>query len=100
MAALALHRPSNSAMVSSVWARGPRPSSPYKISLTSWKVSQSASNLLNHRSPLALIPIEKLFAGRKDILVYTPKSSSDYAQSDDPFDQALDTPVVVSLSQR
>ncbi|WP_201371192.1 hypothetical protein [Ktedonobacter robiniae] len=54
----------------------------------------------NHRSHLALIPIDKLFAGRGDILVSTPESSSEYVQSDDPFDQAPDNLGVVSLSQR
>lgn len=54
----------------------------------------------NHRSHLALIPLEKLFAHPDDILVYTPRSSSDYAQSNDPFEQVLDHPVVISLSQR
>lgn len=55
---------------------------------------------MTHRSHLALIPIEKLFADRSDILVYTPKSSIEYAQFDDPFDQALDNPVIISLAQR
>jgi hypothetical protein len=47
-----------------------------------------------------LIPIEKLFAGRDDILVHIPKSSSDYAQSGDPFELALAHPVVMPFSQR
>jgi hypothetical protein len=47
-----------------------------------------------------LIPIEKLFADRNDILVSTPKSSADYAQSDTPFEQALDTPMSIPVSQR
>lgn len=55
---------------------------------------------MNHRSHLALIPLDKLFIGNNDLLVYMPKTSSDYAQSDDPFEQALDNPVVVSLPQR
>src|SRR4051812_36006206 len=37
------------------------------------------------RSQPVLIPLEKLFAGRDDILVYTPKSSSAYVRSDGPF---------------
>lgn len=53
----------------------------------------------NRRSHLALIPIAKLFAGRDDILIYTPKSSSEYAQSGDPFKQALDNPTVISSPQ-
>ncbi len=32
--------------------------------------------------------------------VYMPKSSSEYAQSGAPFEEALENPVVVSLSQR
>lgn len=55
---------------------------------------------LNHRSPLALIPLEKLFSGCDDMLVYTPKSCSEYAQSDDPFENALDNPIVISSKQR
>jgi hypothetical protein len=43
-----------------------------------------------------LIPLEKLFSGRDDILVHTPKSSHDYAQSDDLFENVLENPVVVS----
>ncbi len=38
--------------------------------------------------------------GRDDVLVYSPKSSSEYAQSDDPFEQALDNLVVISSKQR
>ena len=52
-----------------------------------------------HRSHLALIPLEKLFAGRDDILVYTPKSSTDYVQSDGPFEQALANPASISWPQ-
>jgi hypothetical protein len=37
--------------------------------------------------------------GRDDILVYTPKSSSDYVRSDGPVEQALDNPVSISLPQ-
>jgi hypothetical protein len=33
------------------------------------------------------------------ILVYTSKSSADYAQSNDPFSHALDYPAAISLSQ-
>ena len=54
----------------------------------------------SRRSHLALIPLEKLFAHPDDILVYTPRSSSDYAQADDPFEQVLENPVVISFSQR
>ncbi|WP_220194401.1 hypothetical protein [Ktedonospora formicarum] len=48
---------------------------------------------------MALIPLEKLFSGRDDILVYTPKSSSEYAQSDDPLENALDNSVVIPSKQ-
>ncbi|WP_201380085.1 hypothetical protein [Ktedonobacter sp. SOSP1-85] len=68
------------------------------LQATHW--SQRNRRATNHRSHLALIPIDKLFPGRGDILVYTPKSSAEYIQSDDPFDQALDNPEVVSFSQR
>jgi hypothetical protein len=44
--------------------------------------------------------LEKLFSGRDDILVYTPKSSTAYAQSDDLFEHALDKPGVISSTQR
>jgi hypothetical protein len=43
-----------------------------------------------------LIPLEKLFSGRGDILVYTPKARPDDTQSGDPFEQARDHPVVIS----
>jgi len=61
--------------------------------------SQRNRRATNHRSHLALIPIEKLFSGRGDFLVSTPKSSSDYAQSGTPLEQALDTPIGIPLSQ-
>ncbi|GHO54434.1 hypothetical protein [Ktedonobacter robiniae] len=54
----------------------------------------------NHRSHLALIPIDKLFAGRGDILIFTPKASADYAQSGTLFEQALGNQVDIPLSQR
>jgi hypothetical protein len=46
-----------------------------------------------------LIPIDKLFTGRSDILIYTLKSSADSAYSNGPFEQALDNPIVLSFSQ-
>jgi hypothetical protein len=55
----------------------------------------------NHRLALALIPLEKLFSGRNDLLVYTKKSSSPSADaSGDPFEHVLTDPVVVSLQRR
>src|SRR5689334_11526307 len=55
----------------------------------------------NHRSHLVLIPLEKLFSGRNDILVYKEKSNSvDTHASADPFAHALDNPLVVTLPQR
>jgi hypothetical protein len=51
----------------------------------------------NHRSHLALIPLEKLFSERDDILLYKEKSSSTYADpSGDPFEHVLDDPLVVT----
>ena len=47
-----------------------------------------------------MIPIDKLFAGHNGFLVYAPKPGSDSVQSDDPFEQALTNPVVLSLKQR
>jgi hypothetical protein len=55
---------------------------------------------MSHRSHQALIPLDKLFAGRDDFLMYTLKPGAEYAQSDDLFEQALTHPVVISLSQR
>jgi hypothetical protein len=46
-----------------------------------------------------LISLEKLFAHPDDILVYLPQSSADYAQSDDPCEQALDNLVVIPSYQ-
>lgn len=54
---------------------------------------------MNHQSHLALIPLEKLLANLDDILVYAPKSSSEYTQSGDPFEQALDNPIIISSYQ-
>jgi hypothetical protein len=55
----------------------------------------------SHRSALALIPLEKLFSGRDDILVYREKSSSASTDpSSDPFDYVLTDPLVVSLQRR
>jgi hypothetical protein len=51
---------------------------------------------MNHRSHPALIPLDKLFTSCDDLLVYTPKPSADYAQSE----QALENPTIVSLLQR
>ncbi|GHO54474.1 hypothetical protein [Ktedonobacter robiniae] len=62
--------------------------------------SQRNRRATNHRSHLALIPIDKLFSGRGDTLVSTPKSSSDYAQSGTPLEQAFENPVGIPLSQR
>ncbi len=63
------------------------------------KYSNRNRRATNHRSHLALIPLEKLFSDRGDILVFTPKSSSEYVRSGDPFEHAHKNPVVVSLSQ-
>jgi hypothetical protein len=37
--------------------------------------------------------------GRNDILVYTPKPSSEYARSDDFFEEALENLAASPLSQ-
>ena len=55
----------------------------------------------NHRSPLARIPLDKLFSETDDLLVYPAKSSTvDGEPSSDLFDQALTDPLVVSCLQR
>lgn len=54
---------------------------------------------MNHRSHLALIPLDKLFTGCDDLLVYTQKPGIDTAQSSDLFGRALDNPVILSSSQ-
>jgi hypothetical protein len=55
----------------------------------------------NHRSPLSLIPLAKLFSGRDGILVYKEKSSSLLTDaSGDPLEHALPDPLVVSGPQR
>jgi hypothetical protein len=47
----------------------------------------------NYRSTLALLPLEKLFADRNDILVSDKKFSSAYAHaSRGPFDNVLTDP--------
>jgi Helix-turn-helix domain of resolvase len=50
----------------------------------------------NHRSPLARIPLEKLFAGRGDLLVYQERAAT-FSLQEDPFTSALDDPLLVSL---
>jgi hypothetical protein len=47
---------------------------------------------------LARIPLEKLCSGRDDILLYKKQSSSTSAgPSDDPFENVLDDPLVITL---
>jgi hypothetical protein len=55
---------------------------------------------MNHRSHLALIPIDKLFANLSAILVYTSKPGADCTQSSDPFTRTLDNPAIISFAQR
>jgi Helix-turn-helix domain of resolvase len=50
----------------------------------------------NHRSPLARIPLEKLYLYRGDLLVYQEHAATSSPQ-DDPFTSALDDPILVSL---
>ncbi len=50
----------------------------------------------NHRSHLARIPLEKLFSGRGDLLVYQAHAATS-SPLDDPFTSALDDPLLVSL---
>ena len=50
----------------------------------------------NHRSPLARIPLETLFSGKGDLLVYQEDAATSSPQ-DDPFTSALYDPIVVSL---
>jgi hypothetical protein len=50
----------------------------------------------NHRSPLAHIPLEKLFSGRGDLLVYQEHAATSSPQ-EDAFASALDDPLLVSL---
>ena len=51
----------------------------------------------NHRSPLARIPLEKLFSGRGDLLVYREHAATS-SHRDDPFTSALGDPLLVPLS--
>ncbi len=51
----------------------------------------------NHRSPLARIPLEQLFFGRGDLLVYQEQAAISSSLID-PFSSALDDPRVVSLT--
>jgi hypothetical protein len=55
----------------------------------------------NHRSHLALIPLEKLFSDRNDIILYREQSDSFMQQSSDPFEHVLDNPkVIISVPQQ
>ena len=48
------------------------------------------------RSPLARIPLEKLYPGRGDLLVYQEQAATS-SLPDDPFTSALDDPRLLSL---
>ena len=50
----------------------------------------------NHRSPLARIPLETLYSGRGDLLVYQERAANSSPQ-DDSFASALNHPRLVSL---
>jgi hypothetical protein len=50
----------------------------------------------NHRLPLARIPLEKLFSGRVDLLVYQERTNTS-SPRDDLFASALNHPLLVSL---
>ncbi len=50
----------------------------------------------NHRSHLARIPLEKLFSGSGDLLVYQEHAATS-SPHDDPFTFALAHPLLVSL---
>jgi hypothetical protein len=53
----------------------------------------------NHRSPLAHIPLERLFSGRGGLLIYQEQTATS-SQSDDPFTSAREHPMLVSLPHR
>jgi hypothetical protein len=50
----------------------------------------------NHRSPLARIPLEKLFSIKSDLLVYQEHAAIS-SLPEDPFATALDDPLLMSL---
>lgn len=50
----------------------------------------------NHRSPLARIPLDRLFSNTGDLLVYQEHAATSLPE-DDPFISALGDPIVVSL---
>ena len=50
----------------------------------------------SHRSHLARIPLEKLFSGRSNLLVYQEHAAT-CSPRDDPFSSALDHPRLLSL---
>ncbi|WP_149404180.1 hypothetical protein [Dictyobacter arantiisoli] len=52
---------------------------------------------MNHRSHLALIPIDQLFANYDDIPKHAPALNAKYAQPGDPYKQAIERPVVNPL---
>jgi hypothetical protein len=51
----------------------------------------------NHRSHLARIPLDRLFSGRGDLLVYQEHAATS-SPREDPFTSALDHPRLLSLS--
>jgi len=60
------------------------------------KYSNRNRRVSTHRSHLARIPLEKLFYGKGDLLVYQEHAATS-SPRDDPFTSALDGPRLLSL---
>jgi hypothetical protein len=60
------------------------------------KYSNRNRRASNHRSHLARIPLEKLFSGKGDLLVYQENAVTS-SPRDDPSASALDDPLLLSL---
>jgi len=50
----------------------------FNLAIVNYTINRRNRRAMTHRSHLALIPLEKLFAGRDDAPVYTLRSSSGY----------------------
>jgi len=66
------------------------------LEIVNYIINRRNRRASNHRSHLARIPLEKLFSGRGDLLVYQEHAATS-SPREDPFASALDDPRLVSL---
>ncbi len=66
------------------------------LAIVNYTIDRRNRRASSHRSHLARIPLEKLFSGRGDLLVYQEHAATS-SSPDDPFTSALDHPRLLSL---